>query len=571
MRTFAGIAGTAGSADGIGSAARFSRPSGVATDLNGNVYVADTLSNTIRRITPDGTVTTLAGMAGVAGEADGLGAAARFHAPTGLATDTNGNVFVADSYNYSTGLEGDPGFHVNTIRKITPAGLVTTLAGSQSCGAVDGMGSAAQFCGSSGLATDRSGNVYVADSANNTIRKVTQSGAVTTVAGLAGAWGSVDGASSAARFGGPAAIAADGNGTLYVADAGNNTIREISQDGLVTTLAGLAAIEPGSNDGPLSVARFNVPTGVTTDSTGNIFVADAANRTIRKISPDGVVTTLAGVAANLGSVDGKGSAARFSIPNGVATDLFGNVYVADNTTIRKVAPDGQVTTLAGLADTYGSVDGIGLAARFSRLDGIATDRFGNVYVTDTDNDTIRRMTPDGLVATLAGLAGNSGSSDGIGSVARFYRPGGVATDNSGNVYVADSGNNTIRKITPDGLVTTLAGSPGVSCAGSNDGLGAAARFCGPYGLAIDSNGNIYVGDARNHEIRRIAPDGMVTTVAGTAEFSGDLNGSGPAARFFTPGGVAIDSLGNLYVADSYDSSIRKGIVYRVGRRRAVTP
>ena len=210
-----------------------------------------------------------------------------------------------------------------------------------------------------------------------------------------------------------------------------------------TTFAGQG---PGSADGTGSAARFNDPFGVATDSSGNVYVADSINSTIRKITLAGAVTTLAGLAGTGGSADGTGSAARFNFPIGVATDGSGNVYVGDlfNSTIRKITPAGAVTTLAGLAGSRGSADGTGSAARFASPQGVATDSSGNVYVADSDNNTIRKITPAGAVTTLAGLAGSRGSADGTGSAARFNLPRGVATDSSGNVYVADTFNNTIR-------------------------------------------------------------------------------------------------------------------------------
>jgi len=307
------------------------------------------------------------------------------------------------------------------------------------------------------------------------------------------------------------------------------------------------------------------------DNAGNVYAADYGNNTIRKVTPAGVVTTLAGVACFdcPGSTDGTGSAARFNQPQGVGVDSAGNVYVADsgNHTLRKVTAAGVVTTLAGLAGNSGSMDGLASLARFNNPWGAAVDSAGNVCVADTGNNTIRNVTPWGLVTTLAGLAGSPGSTDGLGGLARFNQPSGLALDKAGTLYVADTWNHTIRKVTPAGVVTTLAGSAGAP--GSADGTGSDARFNFPSGVAVDSANNVYVADDHNFTLRRVTPAGVVTTLAGLAGSSGSADGTGSVARFgqslslgsqFScgPGSVAVDSAGNLYLADSANCTIRKG-------------
>jgi hypothetical protein len=544
VTTLAGTAGIAGSADGTGTAARFLRPSGVAVDRAGNVYVADTVNQTIRKVTAAGVVTTLAGTAGVRGSADGAGAAARFDLPTGAGVDSAGNVYVADAGN-------------DTIRKVTTAGVVTTLAGTAGVrGSADGVGAAARFTGPTGVVVDSADNVYVADAGNDTIRKVTPAGVVTTLAGTAGVPGSADGTGTAARFTGPTGLTIDSAGNLYVADQFDHTIRKVAADGVVTTLVGTAGMS-GSADSTGAAARFNNPAGAAADSAGNVYVADRSNFALRKVTAAGVVTTLAGTAGISGSADGTGTVARFKLPAGVAVDSAGNVYVADqfNQTIRKLTADGLVTTLAGTAGSFGNADGTGAAARFTVPAGVAVDSAGNIYVADQFNHAIRQVTADGVVTTLAGTAGISGSADGTGAAARFNGPTGVAVDSAGNVYVADAGNDTVRKVTTAGVVTTLAGSAGV--AGSTDGAGAAARFDKPTGVAVNSAGNVYVADQDNHTIRKVTAAGVVTTLAGTAGMAGSADSTGAAARFNSPADVAVDSAGNIYVADKSNSTIRK--------------
>ena len=260
---------------------------------------------------------------------------------------------------------------------------------------------------------------------------------------------------------------------------------------LVTTFAGSTS---GSTDGAL--AEFDLPFGVAVDAAGNVYVADAGNHRIRKVTAAGVVTTLAGSGV-AGDDDGTGTAAQFDLPSGVAVDAAGNVYVADagNHRIRKITAAGVVTTLAG--STFGYLDGTGAAAQFNSPFGVAVDAAGNVYVADTNNERIRKITAAGVVTTLAGST--FGYVDGTGAAAKFNFPLGVAVDAVGNVYVADAQNNRIRKITAAGVVTTLAGST----LGFADGTGAAARFANPFGVAVDAAGNIYVADTANHRIRQI--------------------------------------------------------------------
>jgi sugar lactone lactonase YvrE len=321
------------------------------------------------------------------------------------------------------------------------------------------------------------------------------------------------------------------------------------------TLAGSGTA--GRANGTGTAATFDNPIGIAVDASGNVFVAEYNNNTIRKVTSAGVVTTFAGsTSGTSGSTDDTGSAARFYYPSGVAIDASGNIYVADNNnhTIRKITTAGVVTTFAGTARSRGSTDGTGSAARFSNPGGVATDMLGNVYVADTANHIIRKINNGGEVTTIAGTAGLSGSTDGAGSAARFRNPFDLAVDGSGNVFVADTDNHVIRKITSDGIVSTIAGTAGLS--GSTDGTGLSARFNSPNSIAIDSAGNIFVADSVNHTVRKIINGNVVTTEGGLAGSSGSANGTGSAARFYFPKGITVASAGNIFVSEAAGNRIR---------------
>jgi sugar lactone lactonase YvrE len=377
---------------------------------------------------------------------------------------------------------------------------------------------------------------------------------LSTFAGQAGAFGSTDATTTAARFNTPTGLAVDSLGNIYVADTTNHVIRKITSAGVVTTLAGSPGAS-GNLDGTGSAARFNAPGGVAVNSVGTVYVADTYSHTIRMITAQGVVTTLAGAPGVSGSANGMGAAAQFNYPAGVAVDPSGNVFVADtfNHTIRRITADGTVSVFAGSSGIRGGVNDLGGAARFAYPNALATDSSGNLYVADSYNHVIRRVLTTGLVSTLAGTFGTVGTTD---SPALFNQPLGVAVDSSGNVYVADTFSSTIRRITPVGVVSTLAGLP--STVGSVDGIGSAARLNQPYGIAVDAAGKIYVSDTRNHTIRRSGtvtapqiqtqPAAVASAVGGTVSFSVAATGA-PTPAIFQWQRQPVDGSGFVVITD----------------------
>ncbi|WP_082994891.1 NHL domain-containing protein [Aquimarina megaterium] len=330
------------------------------------------------------------------------------------------------------------------------------------------------------------------------------------------------------------------NGTTLTGPEFTYTVTEVD----VSTIAGSTQ---GYTDGAGTVAQFNNPTGITVDADGNLYVVDIQNHKIRKITAQGVVSTLAG--NTRGNADGTGSMAQFNFPTGIAIDTEGNLYVADtwNHAIRKITPQGIVSTIAGSAP--GFADGTGTMAQFNFPHGLVTDTLGNIFVADSGNDKIRKITPQGVVSTIAG--NTTGYADGTGGMAQFNFPTGIAIDKNDTLYIVERGNNKVRKITPQGVVSTFAGNT----SGFADGNGTAAQFNSPTGIIVDTAGVIYVADNGNDKIRKITPQGVVTTLVGST--SGFADGTAVSAQFNSPFDVTIDTDNHLYVSDSSNDKIRK--------------
>ena len=556
VTTMAGLAGSFGSVDGTGSAARFSQPSGLAVDVSGNVYVADTGNMTVRKITPTGVVSTIAGSAGVTGSIDGPGTSARFASPTSIAIDTTGVLYVIDngirkidmSRNVSTlSLSGSLPVSIGCITvapdgtifvtsktnsaiiKITSTGVGSILTGST---AVTGI--------SNGIGITSAGLVYFSDTLNNLVKTVDSTSGVTSL---------VETVTS------PQGIAVATDGTVFIANiesGGNGTIKRLTSapGHVLSTYAGNATYhtKEGTADGVGQTARFNKPRAMARGTDGVLYVADTTNQVIRKIATDGTVSTLAGGVGLSGYADGTGSAARFSNPAGIAVDASGTIYVGDtgNDIIRRVTASGDVTTLAGNPGAPGIVDGSGTTAQFRAPRGIAILSNGNLVVADTGNSVLRVVTPAGAVSTVAEVGGGT-----------LLNPYGVAVDASNLVFLTSTGNHTVRTATLGGVVTTLAGTNNLS--GIADGTGSAARFFFPEGIAVDSAGNAFIGDTLNDTIRKISASGQVVTIGGTPGVAGPDDGIGAAARFDSPTGLVIDNTGTIYVLDTDNSTIRRGV------------
>ncbi len=486
------------------------------------------------------TISTIAGGA-LPVNIPGTSASLGYGVPRYIAADRAGNVFFVDQ---------------NTVLRLdATTGVLTLVAGNGSVGfsGDNGPATSAQLNNPGGVAVDSAGNLYIADSGNARIRKVS-GGVITTVAG-GGSSGFFDtGPATSAQLWGPGGIAVDSNGDLYFSDTalfGYGLIRKVS-GGVITTVAGGGSSGLGDN-GPATSAQLYLPAGVAVDSAGNLYIADPVSYRVRKVS-NGVITTAAGNGTQGFSGDnGPATSAQLSGPTGIAVDSAGNLYIADSGNIRKVS-NGVITTVAGNGTQGFSGDnGPAISAQLYGPWGVAIDSAGNLYIADSYNSRIRKVT-NGVITTVAGNAACCFSGDnGPAASAQLYGSHGVAAGPDGSVYIADSSNNRIRKVT-NGVITTVAGNGTAGFSGDN-GPAASAQLTDPEGVAVDSAGNLYIADTGYSRVRKVT-NGVITTVAGGGATLGD-NGPATSAQLYSPKGVAVDSAGNLYIADTYNQRIRK--------------
>jgi sugar lactone lactonase YvrE len=502
----------------------------------------------------EGEITTIAGGVPFLGDS-GRATNASFNSVQSLSVDGAGNLLIVDTSN-------------NRIRRLDRSGIITTIAGNGTAG-FSGDGSPALGAGLNfprSIAEDLSGNLFIADTANNRIRKIDAvTGIITTVAGngtesFTGDGGPATGAGLAF----PSSIAVDNSGNLYIADTENNRIRRVDGAGIISTVAGNGAIGFSGDGGPATSASLAFPLGIVLDEVGNLIIADSFNRRIRRIDKRGVITTIAGNGKNGFTGDGgPATAAGLDLPQGVTLDVSGNLLIADteNNRIRRVdGSSGIISTLAGNGTRgFGGDGGRAASASLNAPQGIAVDGVGNVLIADTENSRIRLVDRSGLIVTIAGNGTKGFNGDGSpAATAGLSSPTGMVLSDSGSLFIADAGNNRIRKIdSSSGLITTIAGN-GAPSSGGDGGPAVNAGLNQPRSVALDRAGNLYIADTANHRIRRLDQSGVIATVAGdgTKGFGGD-NGPAVKAILSSPAGVAIDRAGDLLIVDTGNNRIRR--------------
>ncbi len=523
-----------------------------AIDSAGGVYLGMIDGHRILKVEPSGTISTIAGT-GTKGSSGDNGPAtqAQLWNPQGLALDGAGNLYIADTSNHR-------------IRKIDSAGTITTVAGNglpESTGD-GGPAALAQFKYPVDVAFDRRGNLYVAEAGGRQVREIDQNGRISTVAGTGVKGFSGDGGpATQAQLGWPLAIATDDAGNLYIADSDNHRIRKVDAAGTITSIAGNGNQGLAGDGGPAVAAELNAPEGVAVDRAGNVYIADIFNHQVRKVDGSGQVNTIAGSGIRgLAGDGGPAVTAQLAYPSAVAVDGDGNVYIGDSGShrVRKVDQNGTITTFAGAGPSYPGDGGLATEAALRSPRFAYVDAAGKLYIADSSNHRIRRVDQDGIITTIAGTGAAGFSGDGGSAVnAQLNDPYTLVVDPTGNVYIADTRNHRVRKVTPDGKITTIAGTGQDFYSGDKDrATEAGMRY--PRGLAVDGDGSLYIAEGGGDRIRRVDPAGIITTVAGTGirGFSGD-DGPAAQAQLTAPLQLDIDRDGTLYITDELNNRIRR--------------
>jgi trimeric autotransporter adhesin len=521
----------------------------VTFDGTGGFYFSSYYQNRVYRVSSDGKLHWIAGSGagGYSGDG-GKATSAQLNHPAQLAVDSDGNLFIADFLN-------------NRIRKVTSGGMISTVAGNGTTGynGDNRAATSATLYNPTGVAVDSSGNLYIADLYNHRIRKVSSSGIITTVAGNGAAGSGGDGGkATSTQLNNPFAVAIDSTGNFFIADCLNNRIRKVSSSGTITTVAGNGSSGFGGDGGQATSAQLKYPTSVAVDSAGSLFISDGSNNRIRKVSPSGIITTLAGNGVAGFSGDGGLATAAQLSPNGIAVDSTGNLLISEsaNNRIRMVSSLGIITTVAGSGlGGYSGDGGVAALAQINQPYGVALDSAGNLFVADYGNGCIRKVSSSGIITTVAGTGTIGYSGDGGQATSAMIGASGVAVDSAGNIYIL--ANYRIRKVSSSGIITTIVGTGSGGFAGDG-GFATSAQVNNAFGIAVDSAGNLFIADTNNNRIRVVSTSGIITTVAGNgiSGYGGD-GGKATSAQLNAPRAIAVDSAGNLFIADSGNNVIRK--------------
>jgi sugar lactone lactonase YvrE len=550
-------------------------PSGVAVDAAGNLHIADTYNDVVEKVTPSGTLSVVAGTGSPGAptptpatstsiscapseiaSTPGPATASDLCAPSGVAADTAGNLYIALSLN-------------DVVEKVTPSGTLSVVAGTGEPGApTPGRAASSDLSSPSGVAVDAAGNLYIADTANNVVEEVTPSGTLSVVAGTGNEGAPTPGPATHSDLYAPGGVAVDAAGNLYIANS--NDVVRVTRSGTLSVVAGTG--DGGALTlGPATSSDLNGAAGVAVDAAGNLYIVDSGNQVVEMVdmaastsaspapsaavSPAppcstqvGYLCVVAGTGSRGAPTPGRATSSDLGIPWGVTVDAAGNLYIADGTNdaVEKVTPSGALSVVARPA----------VGGPFSpNHDGVAVDAAGALYIADDGSDVVEEVTPSGRLAVVAGTGSQGAATPGPATNSDLNDPSGVAVDGAGNLYIADSGNDVVEKVTPAGTLSVVAGTG--SQGAPTPGPATSSDLNDPSGVAVDGAGNLYIADSGNEVVEKVTPAGMLSVVVGTGNEGAPTPGAATRSDLSVPYGVAVDAAGNLYIADYLNRVVEK--------------
>ena len=515
----------------------------VAVDGSGNLYIADPLSDVVEKVTPGGTLSIIAGTGHFGRPTAGPATSSNLNHPDAVAVDSSGNVYIADTNN-------------DLVEKVTPGGTLTIFAGNGLIGTpTPGPATSSDLSSPGDVAVDTSGNVYIADTNNSEVEKVTPGGTLSVIAGTGTSGAPTPGPATSSKLFKPLGIAVDSSGNVYIADTDNNEVEEVTSGGTLSIIAGTGA-SGAPTPGPATSSKLFDPSGVAVDSSGNVYIADRGNQRTEQVTSGGTLSVIAGTGAVGAPTAGTATSSKLFDPSGVAVDSSGNVYVADETAgvVGKVS-SGTMSIVAGLVDFGPPTAGAATSSELAAPGGVAVDSSGNFYIADTDNNVVVKVTAGGTLSVIAGTGTSGAPTPGPATSSNLASPSGVAVDSSGNLYIADTNNNEIEKVTPGGTLSVIAGTGATGA--PTPGPATSSKLDKPAAVAVDGSGNVYIADNDNNEIEKVTPGGTLSIIAGTGTESTPTPGPATSSDLDNPLGIAVDSSGNVYIADTDNNVVEK--------------
>ncbi|MGO8687251.1 MAG: NHL repeat-containing protein [Candidatus Dormibacteria bacterium] len=579
----------AGTTPGRATSSELDRPYGVAVDAAGNLYIADSGRDVVERVTPSGRLSVVAGDGRVGKPTPGRATSSELEGPSGLAVDGSGNLYIADNGNnmvekvtpsgtlsVAAGL-GQAGGAPNAvaedadgnlfiasidsdeIEEVTASGQESVVAGTDRPGApTPGPATSSRLGEPYGVAVDAAGNLYIADTDYNVVAKVTHSGTLSVVAGTgrSGLGAPVPGPATSAALGLPEGLAVDAAGNLYIADFLAHVVEKVTPSGMLAVVAGTGTLG-APTPGPATSSDLGTPTAVAVDAAGDLYIADADNNVVEKVTPSGLLSVVAGTAKVGLPAPRPAIGSQLDEPGGVAVGADGNLYItdADRSVVEQVTPSGTLSVAAGSGRFGQPTPGPATSSDLDFPSAVAVDAVGDLYIADTANDVVERVSRSGTLSVVAGTGDPGKPTPGPATSSELGHPSGVAVDAAGNVYIADSGNDVIEKVTPSGTLSVVAGTgdPGKPTPGPATG----SDLSDPLGVAVDAAGHVYIADTGNDVVEKVTTSGMLSVVAGTGDQGAPTPGPATNSHLSGPGGVTVDAAGNLYIADSGNGVVEK--------------